>query len=71
MTTWRDEQWLPTPVLEDHGPAPEEIEAEEERMVDAILSRLHTEGLESLSPAERELLERVSARYRSRLGRGT
>lgn len=43
--------------------------AEEERLVDVILSRLHSEGLESLTPEDRELLERASARYRSRLGR--
>jgi len=46
-----------------------ERDAEEEGLVDAILSRLHAEGLESLTPRDRELLQRASARYRSRLGR--
>ncbi len=69
--TLEDEPWLQTPMIERRAPAPEEVEAEEERRVDAILSRLHSQGLESLSSEERELLERVSARYRSRLGRRT
>ncbi|MFW6170260.1 MAG: hypothetical protein ACODAD_07205 [Planctomycetota bacterium] len=43
-----------------------EVEAEEERRVDAILSRLHVGGLECLTPEERDVLERASARYRSR-----
>jgi hypothetical protein len=46
------------------------LEAEEERRVDEILARLHEHGPESLSPADRALLERVSARYRSRLHAG-
>lgn len=41
-------------------------EAEEERQVDEILARLHERGIESLSSADRALLERVSARYRNR-----
>jgi stage IV sporulation protein FB len=41
-------------------------EAEEERRVDDILARLHASGMHSLSPAERALLHRVSARYRNR-----
>ena len=49
----------------------EEIEAEEERLVDGILSRLHAHGMDSLTAEERALLQRVSARYRSRLGRRT
>jgi len=44
-----------------------EIEQEEERRVDAVLARLHEHGMQSLSPEDRALLERVSARYRSRL----
>ncbi len=47
----------------------DEIEAEEERQVDGILSRLHAHGMDSLTAAERRLLDRVSARYRSRLGK--
>jgi Zn-dependent protease len=43
-----------------------ELEADEERRVDEILARLHAGGLESLSPEDRAVLERVSARYRSR-----
>jgi hypothetical protein len=42
-------------------------EADEERSLDEILERLHRHGRESLSPEDRALLERVSARYRSRL----
>jgi hypothetical protein len=47
----------------------EEIEAEEERQVDGILSRLHAHGMDSLTVDERKLLDRVSARYRNRLGK--
>lgn len=43
------------------------LEAEEERRVDEILERLHKHGMQALSPADRALLDRVSARYRSRL----
>ncbi len=43
------------------------LEAEEERSVDEILERLHQQGMEALSPEDRALLDRVSARYRSRL----
>lgn len=45
----------------------EELEREEDRQVDAILARLHKNGLSHLRPDERALLNRVSARYRSRL----
>ncbi len=45
-----------------------QIEQEEEMQVDDILARLHELGLSALTPAERALLERVSARYRNRLG---
>jgi hypothetical protein len=41
-------------------------EAEEDLRVDSILARLHSDGLQSLSPAERALLRRASARYRNR-----
>ncbi len=47
----------------------QEMEAEEERRVDEILDRLHQHGLQALSPQDRALLDRVSARYRSRLSR--
>jgi hypothetical protein len=42
------------------------IEQDEERQVDEILARLHSRGMKGLSAKERALLERVSARYRSR-----
>ncbi|MDH3719259.1 MAG: hypothetical protein OES79_14160, partial [Planctomycetota bacterium] len=45
------------------------IEQEEEQQVDLILARLHAGGLKSISPKERALLYRVSARYRSRAGK--
>jgi stage IV sporulation protein FB len=44
-----------------------EIEAEEERRVDDVLIRVKEFGIEGLSPDERSLLHRVSARYRNRL----
>jgi hypothetical protein len=43
-----------------------EIEAQEDGRVDEILARVHQAGLESLSAEDRELLQRVSARYRHR-----
>jgi Zn-dependent protease len=43
-----------------------ERESEEDRCVDEILARLHRHGIQSLSPEDRALLERVGARYRSR-----
>jgi Zn-dependent protease len=43
-----------------------QIEADEEQRVDDILARLHICGLQGLSPEDRALLDRVSARYRSR-----
>jgi len=45
----------------------QEIEIEEEARVDGILARLHKSGMKSLSSEERAILQRVSARYRSRL----
>ena len=65
------DRWEPDQVALDDEPAGEEIEAEEERQVDLILSRLHAHGMDSLTPEQRQLLERVSARYRDRLGRHT
>ncbi len=44
-----------------------EQEQQEEKRVDEILARLHEQGMQSLSTEDRALLERVSARYRSRL----
>ena len=43
-----------------------EVEALEEQRVDGILARLHETGIDGLTPEERALLDRVSARYRSR-----
>jgi len=43
-----------------------EIEAEDDRRVDEVLARLHEVGLANLADADRELLRRVSERYRSR-----
>lgn len=45
-----------------------EVEAAEEQRADDILAHLHAHGPESLSPEDRALLARVSARYRARLG---
>jgi Zn-dependent protease len=47
-----------------------QIEADEERRVDEILSRLHDKGMESLSAEDRSLLKRVSQRLRHRQGSG-
>jgi stage IV sporulation protein FB len=43
-----------------------EIEAEEERRFDEVLIRINQQGMHSLTSEERELLHRVSARYRDR-----
>lgn len=43
-----------------------QIEQEEDRRLDEILARLHEVGVHGLSTGERELLRRVSERYRSR-----
>jgi Zn-dependent protease len=44
-----------------------DIEAEEERRVDEVLIRVKELGIDGLSPEDRSLLHRVSARYRGRL----
>jgi hypothetical protein len=44
-----------------------ERELDEDRQVDEILARVHQQGLESLDSGQRELLQRVSQRYRNRL----
>jgi hypothetical protein len=44
-----------------------EIEEEEERRFDEVLIRVKELGMEAISPEERALMQRVSARYRSRL----
>jgi stage IV sporulation protein FB len=43
-----------------------QLEDEEEHRVDDILARLHSLGIEGLSAEDRQILDRVSARYRSR-----
>lgn len=49
--------------------ASEADETLEEQRVDAVLSRLYSQGMDSLSAEDRALLQRASARYRSRLSR--
>lgn len=44
----------------------QQVEAEEDCRLDEILARLHDVGQSGLSPEERNILKRVSARYRSR-----
>jgi stage IV sporulation protein FB len=44
----------------------QEQEAEAETQLDLLLEKVHSEGIESLSDAERRLLDRVSARYRDK-----
>jgi hypothetical protein len=44
-------------------------EEEEDRRMDEILARLHESGMQGLSPDDRALLHRVSARYRNRARR--
>ena len=44
-----------------------QLEAEEERRLDEILQRLHSGGRDSLSDEDQALLNRVSARFRSRM----
>lgn len=46
-----------------------ESEIQEDERVDEILERLHKFGMESLDEHDRALLQRVSARYRTRIGR--
>lgn len=43
-----------------------EIEASEEERLDGILARLNEVGIQGLSPEERDVLRRVSQRYRNR-----
>ena len=43
-----------------------QLEDDEERRVDDILARLHLLGLDGLSLEDRQILDRVSARYRNR-----
>ena len=43
-----------------------EIETQEEQRLDGILARLNEVGMDNLSPEERDILRRVSQRYRNR-----
>lgn len=43
-----------------------QVEREEESRADELLARVHLQGMHSLNPQERALLQRVSARYRQR-----
>jgi Zn-dependent protease len=45
----------------------QEIEEQEDARMDDVLAQLHRYGLDGLSPEDRALLNRVSARYRGRL----
>jgi Zn-dependent protease len=65
MRQWRDER------QEAKQRKQREMEAEEEQRVDEILARLYARGMESLSPDDRALLHRVSARYRDRSRSGS
>ena len=66
----RESGGLLTRWLEEHRKARHEkkvaTELAEDRHVDEILSRLHDRGIANLTPSERALLQRVSARYRQR-----
>ncbi|HEX4132013.1 MAG TPA: site-2 protease family protein [Pirellulales bacterium] len=52
---------------EERAERQQQLEQEEERRVDDILVRLHELGRDGLSPEDRALLDRVSARYRNRM----
>jgi hypothetical protein len=43
----------------------------EEAKLDSVLAKLHDSGFDALSMEDRQLLERASRRYRSRLQKGT
>ncbi|MGD9646141.1 MAG: M50 family metallopeptidase [Pirellulales bacterium] len=45
----------------------QELEDQEDARMDDVLAQLHRYGIDGLSPEDRALLNRVSARYRSRL----
>ena len=56
--------------LEEHKSSSElverSIEQDEEKRVDAILEKLHHQGIDALSEEERSFLERISRQYRRR-----
>lgn len=57
--------WKPRPKLRVHDPRTDGSERFEER-VDAILDKVSREGIDSLSPSERQMLEDASRRYQRR-----
>lgn len=62
-------QWLHE-KQEERQAEKHELEQEENQLADRILTKLHRDGIESLSREERELLNRVSARLRRKRGQG-
>lgn len=64
LSTWLKERQ--TERVEQARIKEREDEVADERQADAILEKVHTGGLESLTPDERAVLDRVSARYRRR-----
>jgi stage IV sporulation protein FB len=63
-------QWLQE-RRENSRKTRQELEQKEERRVDEILAVLHEQGIDALSPEDRTLLERVSARIRRRMKRSS
>jgi hypothetical protein len=63
------EAWRTDPGGEGHW-RPGDDEAEEAQL-DLVLAKLHNFGIDALSMEDRQLLERASRRYRSRLQKGT
>jgi hypothetical protein len=57
--------WKPRPKLRVHDPRPEGGERFDDR-VDAILDKVSRDGIDSLSPSERQMLEDASRRYQRR-----
>ncbi len=57
--------WRPRPRLRVHDPRPDGSERFDDR-VDAILDKVSREGIDSLSPNERKMLEDASRRYQRR-----
>lgn len=64
LSTWLKERQ--TERAEQARVKEREDEAEDERQADSILEKVHLGGIDSLTPEEREVLNRVSARLRKR-----
>lgn len=60
------EAWRAEGAAADAGPWRSADDEAEEAQLDAVLARLHHYGIDSLTPEDRQLLERASLRYRSR-----